>query len=252
MNELGIGVVVSSILFIAACGGGGGDAGSGGGGGSSDTGPDSISFSVRLVDATAATDTPLEGIEVSAAEHPEVECATSDADGKLTMTLPAGSELMLRCENDAYGPMYMTWAIDSEDIEAGTFSLLEKGKLALFVSLSGGKEWPDKGAITANVYDDLVKRTTRVPGATFTIEPASGGGPTYVGAGKLPDKSLTASSEGGPALFFDLDEGEVTITIAHPERVCTGGFGWKTDDDKTLRSRIFPGGLSNVTFVCPP
>src|SRR5689334_13644382 len=134
MKELGFGVFVSSILFIAACGGGGGGSGGSGGGtgGGSSTGPESVSFSVRLVDATAMTDTPLEGIEVCAADHPEVECATSDADGKLTMTLPAESELMLRCENDAYGPMYMTWAIGSEDIEAGTFSLLEKSKLSLF------------------------------------------------------------------------------------------------------------------------
>ena len=89
-------------------------------------------------------------------------------------------------------------------------------------------------------------------GATFTIAPKSGGGPTYISAAKLPDKTLTASTEGGPALFFDLDPGEVTLTIAHPDRQCVGGFGWEAGDDKSLGSKIFAGGLSNVTFVCPP
>jgi hypothetical protein len=101
------------------------------------------------------------------------------------------------------------------------------------------------------VYEDLETRTTRVAEATFTIAPATGGGPVYVSAQKLPDPSLTASTEGGPAVFFDLD-GEVTITIAHPTRACVGGFGWAAGDERSLRSKVFPGGLSNVTFVCPP
>jgi hypothetical protein len=259
MNRIGFAGVLLAAVLVAACsddGGNTGSGGSGGGGGTGGsgggTGPETISFAVRLADATAMTDKPLEGIEVCAADHPEIACATSDVDGKLTLTLPAESELMLRCENDIFGPMYMTWAIGAEDIDAGTFSLLTKPVLEAFVKLSGGTEWPEKGAIIANVYDDLVVRDERVPGATFTIAPESGGGPVYVSPEKLPDKALTASTEGGPALFFDLDPGEVTITIDHPDRTCVAGFGWAADGDKALRSKIFAGGVSSVTFVCPP
>jgi hypothetical protein len=140
MNEIGFWTVLFSGVMVAACSESGGDTGSGGNGG--DTGPKGVSFSVRLIDATAKTETPLEGVEVCAAERTDIECATSDAAGELTLTLPAGSELMLRCENDDYGPMYMTWTIGSEDIDAGTFSLLDKGRMAAFVSFSGGEEWP--------------------------------------------------------------------------------------------------------------
>jgi hypothetical protein len=210
-----------------------------------------IVFSVQVVDALEKELTPLPGIEVCVAERPEVECATSDAEGRLTIELPADSELMLRCEGDDYGPAYMTWTIGEKDIDAGTFSLIDQTRMPFFVSLSGGTEWPDKGAIAVNVYDDLEDRTRRVAGATFSIAPSGGGGPTYVGTEQLPDQELTESTEGGPALFYDLDDGEVTITIAHPSSTCRGGFGWHNDEPTELRSQIFAGGLSFITFVCP-
>ncbi|KYF67576.1 hypothetical protein [Sorangium cellulosum] len=234
-------------LLGAACSGG--DADPSGQGGAA---PEDIAFSVRIVDATASPVTPLEGVEVCVADRPDVACATSDADGRLMMSLPAESELMLRCESESYGPAYMTWTVGTEDIDAGSFSLLTKTKMGLLIALSGAEAWPEKGAITANVYEDLDARTTRVAGATFAITPNAGGGPAYVSAQKVPDPSLTASTEGGPAVFFDVEEGEVTITLEHPSRECSGGFGWKAGDERSLRSKIFPGGLSNVTFVCSP
>jgi hypothetical protein len=209
-----------------------------------------IEFTVRLRDATAETETFLPGVEVCAADREDIPCATSDADGRISIELPAQSEIMVRCQSDDYGPAYMTWAIGSEDIDAGVFGLLARANQNLFVTLSGARNWPARGALTANVYEDLVNRDVRIEGATFTIEPA-GGGPIYVNEARRPDASLDATSLGGPGLFFDL-EGEVTVTIHHPTRTCTGGFGWPTGDPAALRSRIFPGGLSNVTFVCPP
>jgi hypothetical protein len=238
----------SSVTAACEMEGGGGNGGGGGGGSG---GAASIAFSVRLVDPTAATETPLVGVEVCAAGHPEIACSTSDADGNVLLELPAGSELMLKCEGPLHGPMYMTWAIGTEDIAAGDFGILEKAKLGALVGFSGAMEWPAKGAVLANVYEDLVERDQRVAGATFAIVPAAGG-PVYVSEGKLPDPSLQASTTGGPAVFFDEVDGEVTVTIAHPTRTCYGGFGWPTSSSLSLRSRVFPGGASTVTFVCPP
>lgn len=207
-----------------------------------------IAFHVRIVDALAAM--PLEGVEVCAAEHPEVECAISDADGDVALELPASTELMLRCEGAEHGPAYMTWTIGDEDIDAGSFGLLDVTRTGLLLGLSGAQAWPDQGAITVNVYEDLALRDTRVADVTVRVSPA-GGGPVYIGEAKLPDPTLTASTVGGPAVAFDL-VGDVTVSIEHPTRTCTAGFGWSTSSPTALRSRIFPGGLSNVTFVCPP
>jgi hypothetical protein len=209
-----------------------------------------IAFHVKVIDARSQEILP--GVEVCAADRPEIACATSGSDGMLDMQLPPDSELMLRCQSATHGPAYMTWTIGRLDIDAGTFSLLEKSAAETFIALSGGTQSATQGAITVNVYEDLVKRDKRVAGASFTITPNTGAGPTYVGKSKLPDRSLTSSTDVGPGLFYDLAPGDVTITISHPTRKCTGGFGWKTNDATALRSRIFGGGLSNVTFVCPP
>lgn len=45
-------------------------------------------FTVQLLDAQSPT--PLEGVEVCAAENPDVERATSDVDGNVVLTLPSG------------------------------------------------------------------------------------------------------------------------------------------------------------------
>src|SRR5688572_27512055 len=153
------------------------DGGTGGAGGGD---PTTVSFTVRIVDATLTPETPLEGVEICAAERPDVPCATSDADGYVALTLPAKSELMLRCEGKNHGPAYMTWAIGTTDIDAGNFSLLDKTKTGLLLTLAGAESWPQSGAITVNVYEDLVTRDERVAGATFAITPVGGGGPVYV------------------------------------------------------------------------
>jgi hypothetical protein len=251
MNKNGFALMTLLSLLGAACSDGGDPSGPGGGGGAGGSPPPGIKFSVRIVDATASPTLALQGVEVCAADRPDVACATSDADGNVELSLPPGSELMLRCEGPSHGPMYMTWAIGESDIDAGTFSLLDKTRIEGLVTFSGAKEWPAKGAILANVYEDLVKRDQRVAGATFTITPAAGG-PVYVSDSKFPDPSLMASTAGGPAVFFDADPGEVTIAIEHHTRACKGGFGWDAGSDEALRSKVFEGGLSSVTFVCPP
>ncbi|MFO0748964.1 MAG: hypothetical protein U1F43_25355 [Myxococcota bacterium] len=182
-------------------------------------------------------------------------CATSAADGSVAMQVPAHAEIQLRCEGANHGPAFMTWATGGDDIDAGTFSLLNTQFQDAFVELAGATTWPETGAITANIYEDLVLRKVRVAGATVSIAPA-GGGLAYVSDARLPDPALDASTLGGPAVFVDLAESasgdDVVVTISHPTRDCRGGFGWPTDDPRALRTRVRAGALVNFTFVCPP
>jgi hypothetical protein len=276
---LGLALSVLSISSLAGCGddsetgSGGGDAGSGGDtaaststastststgsgeggqGGAGGAPAETITFTVTLTDALAAEPTVLAGVEVCAADRDDVPCATSDGDGFVEMELPANSELMLRCAGADYGPMYMTWAIGESDIAAGQFGLIAENRMMPLFVIAGAEAWPEKGAILVNVYDELEARDTRVAGATFTISPDEGGGPVYVNEQPLPDPELEATTLGGPAVFFDLEDGEVEITVAHPDRDCVAGFGWPGASPASLRSRIFAGGLSSITFVCPP
>jgi hypothetical protein len=211
-----------------------------------------IELTVVLVDATAEPLRPLPGIEVCVHGHPDLPCAESDADGRIAMRLPASSEILLRCEGAGYGPAYMTWTIGTEDIDAGRFNLIPTASQDALVLLSGARSWWETGAVGVNVYDELVRRDTRVAGATFTIDPVLGG-PTYLSELRRPDPSLTASTVGGPGIFYDIPDGtEVVVTIHHPTRACRAGLGWATGSETSLRTQVFAGGISFITFVCPP
>lgn len=211
-----------------------------------------IELTVVLVDATAAVETPVAGVEVCVHERPDLACAVSDDAGRIAIMLPASSEILLRCEGAGYGPAFMTWTIGVTDIDAGRFNVIPTGSQDALVLLSGARSWWDTGAVGVNAYDELVRRDTPVAGATFTIEPVFSG-PTYLSEMRRPDQRLTASTAGGPGVFYDIPDGtEVVVTIHHPTRECRAGFGWATGRETSLRTRVYAGALSFITFVCPP
>jgi hypothetical protein len=233
---------------VAGCGGESDPAASAAG--DVNQGAQTISFTVGFVDAVSKE--PLADVTVCAAERDDVPCAISDADGVVTIDLPADSELMLACTHDTQVPTYMTLATGQADFDANVFMLLSKAFAPAFIKLGGGTEDPTKGILVANVYEDLVVRDKRVADAAYTLAPVAGIGPVYGAEGGLPDTTLTQTTMGGPAAIYDLDPGDATVTLSHPSRTCAGGFGWATESATALRTRVFAGGMSTVTFVCPP
>ncbi len=212
--------------------------------------PSAVTLSVRFIDA--ATRDPLVGVRVCAAERDEVPCSTTRADGGVTIALPADSELMLACTIETHAPMYMTLKTPAANFDVGIFRLIDKKTAAAFVVAAGAPEDPARGIVLANVYDELERREQRVADATFTLDPAEGTGPVYGGAIGVPVPGLTGSTTGGPGMFFNLSPGNRTVKIAHPSRRCVRGFGWPTPSETSIRTKVYAGGLSTVTFVCPP
>jgi hypothetical protein len=210
---------------------------------------DHIRFQVAFVDALGGQ--TLEGVEICVEGDAGTPCATSNAQGAVSLDLPAGRELMLGCRSATHGPAHMTWTIGHEDIQAGSFGLLEAGIQGALYQLSGGADFEGHGAITVNVYTDLVERDAWVPGVTMSISATEAVGPVYISEAMLPDPDLQATTIGGPGVFVDVAPGEVSVTIAHDDLPCAPGFGWASEEPLTLRSQIFAGSLSNVTFVCP-
>jgi hypothetical protein len=239
---------LGALLFAAVTAGCGGDP---------ETAPDgvdpaaeTIAFTVAFVDAVFKE--PLVGVEVCAAGRDDVPCAATAADGVVTLDLPAESELMLGCTIATHVTTYMTITTGRDDYDANVFMLLNLGAANALRTLSGAPDNPAKGIVIGNVYEDLAQRDQRVAGATYALSPAAGIGPVYGGEGGFPDPALTQSTIGGPGVIFDLDPGETTVTLSHSSRTCEGGFGWPTESATSLRTRVFAGGMSTVTFVCPP
>lgn len=242
-----------STAALSACGtspggaGGGGHGGGDAGGGGAGT---SIALTVRFIDAV--TKLGLSGVHVCAEGHADFPCEDTGPGGVVTVSLPKETELLLGCTKDGHVPTYMTLTTGREDVDVGVFRLLDEATTATFVSLAGASQDPTKGILVANAYDDIVERDTRVDGATFSLDPAGGKGPIYGGVAGPPDPKLTGSTTGGPAMFFELDPGDRTVTIAHPARACERGFGWPGASETAARTKVIAGGMSTVTFVCPP
>jgi hypothetical protein len=252
-------LVLAAALAVAGCGGESDGASSStttttssatSGTSGGDAGPELVRMSVAFIDAR--TSEPLVALDVCVAGNDGVPCGKTGDDGLLTMDLPAAAEILLACTIDTHVPTYMTLKTPAEAFDVGVFRLLDTGTAQIFVSAAGATQGTDQGIVIANVYEDLVERDERVAGATFSSAPQDGLGPVYGGALGLPDPNLEATSEGGPAAFFELPPGPRTVTIAHPDASCAGGFGWPTDAETSLRTEVFAGAMSTVTFVCPP
>jgi hypothetical protein len=212
--------------------------------------PGATAINVQFQDAVLRY--PLGGLEVCAADRPDVPCAKTGADGRVSAPLPPNAEIMLRCRAPLHATTSMTLFTPDADFDVGVFRLLEQATADLFTGIAGAPRNPDRGILLVNLYDEMVKRDVRVADATVTLEPSAGVGPLYGGNGVLPDSRLTSTSVNGPAGFYDLPPGDYSVTITHPSRSCTGGFGWPGASPTTLRTRVFAGGMSTVTYVCPP
>jgi hypothetical protein len=212
--------------------------------------PGSVLIAVEFRDAVLGY--PLVGLEVCVADQPDFPCARTGQDGKVRAPVPANTEVMLQCAAPLHITTYMTLLTPDADFDVGVFRLLEQSTADLFVATAGAPRDPTRGVLLVNVYDDFVKRTERVAGGTAALESAAGIGPVYGANGALPSSKLSAMSSGGPAGFYDLSPGDYTVTLSHPERSCTRGFGWPTAAETTIRTRVFAQGMSTVTWVCPP
>jgi len=210
----------------------------------------SIRITIEFKDAVLGY--PLGGLEVCVPGRDDYPCAKTGSDGRISAPVPPDSDVMLQCAAPMHVTTYMTLRTPGADFDVGVFRLLEKATADLFAQTAGVAPDPTRGILLVNVYDDLVKRTVRVPDATTTLVSGGTATPVYGGGFALPDSTLTATSPGGPAGFYDLAPGDYTVSLAHPARACSRGFAWPDADENTVRTRVFAGGMSTVTWFCPP
>ncbi len=195
---------------------------------------------------------PLNGIEVCVEGRDDIPCALAGPDGKISLPVPPNLEMMLKCSMPLHITTYMTMKTPTESFDVGVFRLLEQSTADLFSAMAGSPRDDTKGILLVNAYDDFEKREVRVAEFTAAIEASAARGPVYGAGAAFPNPSLKASTDGGPAGFYAVPPGDSTVTIAHPSRACAAGFGWPEAQPTRLRTRVFAGAMSTVTWVCPP
>ena len=217
---------LTSLVLLAACSGSGTDTGPGpgpgpdanhGGGIDAPTGgmPDTITISGTAVEqGLGGAPTPLAGVAVSgftvADDNTPVATATTDAQGKYTLTIPTHNAPV-----DGYLKAVKSGEVDTylyppapltADFGMGDVNMVSTGNFGTLRSFIGGTA--GKGLIVAIVGDAAL---TPVAGATVKSDPASAKY-TYMDANGLP-QSTTGTNTDGIAFMVDVPPtGTVTVS----------------------------------------
>ncbi len=203
--------------------------------------------------------TPLEGVRVCVLEHAEVECDTTDAEGRFDLVdVPAEAELLLTLHHDdaGYFPVLAHVRTGTRDAVLGAFGLIQEVAADALAAGAGLAIDRTRALVVVEAFDSvvsaLVRPDTAQPDVSFAIEPADAEALVYLDASGLPSTTLTATTERGTGVFFDVPSGEHTITFDHPMRLCTPSpFAWAGATEESLRMRAEPGYIVNVGYgVC--
>jgi hypothetical protein len=179
--------------------------------GGSETG-DPASVTLTGVTTDFASDVGVPMVDICVRDHPEFECAQSDAMGSFSVDVPFDTDVVL----DLGREDYMTTAyhghfiVDEDDFE---FLVPTSDTMALLVSQAGETIDDTKGHV------------------------AVGGPEGATDADTIPDTSLTEMSSRGLVGIANVDPGELTITVNHPTLTCSYP-AWPTEDGTSYRVQV--------------
>jgi hypothetical protein len=170
---------------------------------------------------------PIANAKVCIVEHPELACATTDVDGNYTMALPDVAESVPFGVNfTAAGHLGNVSFATHRDWPSGRG--LRSDQAAAAMAAQAGFSYPARGSgfIELRLFGPATDGGfSEVTGATATLSPASGTGPSY--------------QDRGVILFGNVAPGRATITVKAAGMTCrTGGI-----------DGVWPDGGPNVIEV---
>ncbi len=193
--------------------------------------------------------TPLEGAEVCAIE-PAGACATTNAEGRAAVTVPATTRTAVRVSKAGFLPAVAQAVSTAEDTTVNLF--LAADDLAATLAQVVQIPWPDpeRGVVAFNAEAVPSGSGVGREGVSVGID-VQAAGPFYTNAMFLPDPSLMASSVSGLVFLATIAPGDHTITFSHPSSTCVVGLGWPTDAADELVVRVQAGAVTVATVTCP-
>jgi hypothetical protein len=175
----------------------------------------------------------VQGVQVCVYGQSSVPCATTDASGQYTLSVPAGVAFTLSYNKTGYQPYLYAIGAQSagatDDAPAILITTTASGNA--FLATAGGTPDATKGVILFGggtigpspgaVYHEMFGAFDYyyAPGYSVTISPAATVGPVYVSTAWQPDPSLTASSTAGWGMF-QAPPGKYTLTYSSPTLSC--------------------------------
>jgi hypothetical protein len=173
---------------------------------------------------------PVAGARVCVYQRPDLPCVTSHADGTFTLGgLKPLEQVTITCEKKGYVGSLRSIEAASTDMD-GTGSPIVMGKrdqkLGLDLTIKD-----DTGALSVFVLGPAPDGGIGLSqGTKISLSPTSGDGPYFTDSHNVFDESAKGMI-GGLAFWFNLDEGDYTVTFDDQNADCApisfpfGAFG---------------------------
>ena len=205
-----------------------------------------VSISGTILDTKQ---TPLEGVKVCLDTPPGVECATTDAKGKGTLSgIPKSTRIRARVTRADFLSVITHGNTDDKDIKGAQIQLLSEADAdKAFETLKLTKD-SSKGHILFATATDVTLET-KVADVSVSTTTTSGKF-VFVNAALGPDDALTATSTAGAGGIVNVDPGNYEMTFSHASKKCVDGYAWpaKKQPEKGVTVQV-PVEAGWVTFV---
>jgi len=199
---------------------------------------------------------PLEGTEICFNTE-AADCVAADAKGKASVTglVPAGEPLQVRGDKDGYFPLFFDVdpavhnAIGTTPV---TWTMLSNTGIGQLVSSLGTLVDDTKGQIMVSVSIDS---STGAAGAVISTTATFELGPNYFNpysafANGFFVADATATNHTGSATFFNVDPGEVALTVELEGHICRPGISGVVTETATSTSLVEAGRVTYFTIWC--
>lgn len=232
-----------SVLIVAGC--------SDDEGGSDE--PSTVQLDLEVIEFEPGTsvDPPLEGAEVCVADTDN--CAISDADGMVTLDIPANSELEILVTADGYAPTITPQTTTDQDITTQVTPMLADA-VATVLSGALGTPYPPDGTgvvavsvLTAPIDD----QDNGIAGVTLT--PDASGTLFYLDENEIPRTDISATTEpSGAGGLIEVSPGTVELTLGGTATNCVIVAGWPGSDAFSVRLPVRDGYFTQGFVTCDP
>ena len=240
-------VVASTLvgaLTLFGCGDSGG-AGSGGTGGSSD----SVTIELTVIAfEPGEDDVDVPGAEVCVADT--TNCATTDVEGSVVLTLPANSDVALTVIAEGFTPTLTAQTTTDVDLTMLQTAVLTDTLAALLAGVLG-TPYPLGGtgliAISALTVP-ITANDNGIAGVTYSLGEEEA---YYLDENGFPTFDLMATTEpDGAGGYIELSPGEYEIAIGGTASNCVAVSAWLGSDDSSIRLPVRAGFFTQAFVSC--
>jgi hypothetical protein len=214
----------------------------------SPTAPQTVEFRMEVIAFTPGmADMPLADAEVCILDT--TSCETTDADGWVTMTLPANSEVTLTVIKEGYSPTLSPQYTAEDDVDDIRTAVLDEQTVNLLAGVLG-TPYPLEGGVIAisALTPPLRQDDNGIAGITFAIDEQT---PYYLDENGFPSFDIDATTEpDGAGGYIEMTEGVYEVTLGGTASNCVVVSAWPGSNDETIRIPVEEGFVTQAFITC--